>query len=122
MFFLVRKLECRLLTILIDIGHFAIFRICNVRVVILHVGTMHVTRLYYQECIISEREYPTFTIIIHVSQFTHCTPAHSHVAFHRHEYDYKGHDLEQELLHSSIVSRILSLDITRVNTRICMHI
>ena len=28
------------------------------------------------------------------------------------EYDYKGHDLEQELLHSSIVSRILSLTYT----------
>ena len=31
------------------------------------------------------------------------------MASHRHEYDYKGHDLEQELQHSSIVSRILSL-------------
>ena len=31
------------------------------------------------------------------------------MASHRHEYGYKGHDLEQELLHSSIVSRILSL-------------
>ena len=46
---------------------------------------------------------------IHVSQFTQHTPAHSYVASHRHEYDYKGHDPEQEVLHSSIGSRILSL-------------
>ena len=31
------------------------------------------------------------------------------MASHRHGYDYKGHDLEQELLHSSIVSRIYTL-------------
>ena len=31
------------------------------------------------------------------------------ILLYLHEYDYKGHDLEQELLHSSIVSRILSL-------------
>ena len=30
---------------------------------------------------------------IHVSQFTQGTPAHSHVASHRHDYDYRGHDL-----------------------------
>ena len=33
------------------------------------------------------------------------------MASHSHEYDYKGHDLEQELLDSSIVSRILGSDI-----------
>ena len=27
----------------------------------------------------------------------------------KHEYDYRGHDVEQELLHSSIASRIISL-------------
>ena len=30
-----------------------------------------------------------------------------------HEHDYKGHDLEQELLHSSIVSRIYSLSLIK---------
>ena len=34
---------------------------------------------------------------------------HSHVASHEHGYNYKGHALEQELLYSSIASRILSL-------------
>ena len=68
---------------------------------------------------ISEREYPTrYTIYCVVAlvqghdlynHITQRTPAHNHVASHRHEYDYKGHDPEQELLHSSIGSRILSL-------------
>jgi len=80
-----------------------------------------VLHTYEQEYIISEREYPTpYTVValvqghdlynhIHVTQFTQPTPAQSHVASHRHEYDYKGHDPEQELLHSSIGSRILFL-------------
>ena len=56
---------------------------------------------------------------MHVSQFTQGTPAHTHVASHRHEYDYKG--VEQVLLHSSIVSRILSLTYYTLLLVVNMH-
>ena len=74
--------------------------------------------LYY--CVVALVQGHDLYNYVHVSQFTQRTPAHSHVASHRHEYDYKGHDLEQELLHSSIVSRKLSLSYhTLLHT--CMH-
>ena len=72
---------------------------------------------YNQECI-KRVSYSLYYCVVEghhrynhipVSQFTQGIPAHSHVTSHRHEYDYIGHNPEQELQHSSIVSKILSL-------------